>query len=242
MMRLDLALVAQGQARSRSHARQLIDAGRVSLDGSPTVKPSTAVDASSSIHVDADHYVSRAAHKLIRALDESGLAVPARVLDAGASTGGFSQVLLERGAEEVYAVDVGHSQMAESIAQDPRVRLREGLNLRDLTLADVDREPVGLAVADVSFISLTLITEPILAVLSPQGQALLMVKPQFEVGREHLDSHGVVRDEAARRAAVDSVVVKARSLGWRLDWQGESGLPGERGNRETFSLFSREAA
>ncbi len=236
-MRLDLALVDRGLARSRSHARQLIDAGAVALDGGRPGKPSTQVTPDTAIQVVEDPYVSRAAHKLIHALDASGLRVPDRVLDAGASTGGFTQVLLERGAKRVYAVDVGHGQMAASVRGDPRVVNREGLNLRELTLADVDGQAVDLAVADVSFISLTLVLAPILSVLAADGQALLLVKPQFEVGRAGLDSHGVVRDESVRRQAVAAVVGRAAALGWDLVWQSESGLPGQDGNREIFCLF-----
>ncbi len=240
-MRLDLALVERGLARSRSHARQLIDGGRVRLPASSPVKASTAVGPETVIEVESDPYVSRAAHKLIQALDQSGLAVPARVLDAGASTGGFTQVLVERGAQLVYAVDVGHGQLAPQLRADPKVVVEEGLNLRDLTLAAVGGHPVDLAVADVSFISLRLILGPIFEVLAPDGSALVLVKPQFEVGRARLDSHGVVVEESARLQAVESVVDRARQLGWSLRWSGESAVAGEKGNQETFCLFRRAA-
>lgn len=147
-------------------------------------------------------------------------------------------MLLERGAELVYAVDVGHGQLAEPVASDPRVVAREGLNLRDLTLADVGGRPVDLVVADVPFISLTLLVEPRLAVLDPAGAALLMVKPQFEVGRGGLDAHGVVADPARAEAAVDAVSDAAARLGWTTVWRGETPLPGERGNREYFLRLS----
>ncbi len=160
-----------------------------------------------------------------------------RALDAGASTGGFTQVLLERGCAPVYAVDVGHGQLAAPVASDPRVVAREGLNLRDLTLADLDGEPVDVVVADVSFISLTLLVAPLLAVLRPTGVAVLMVKPQFEVGRAALDSQGVVADPAAAVGAVQPVVDAAAALGWACVWQGASTLPGERGNREFFVVL-----
>ena len=185
----------------------------------------------------ADHYVSRAAHKLAGALAASGLVVPPRVLDAGASTGGFTQVLLEAGAEHVYAVDVGHGQLTPELRADPRVVVRERLNLRDLTLENLDGEPVDLVVADVSFISLTLLLAPLFAVLRPSGAALLLVKPQFEVGRGGLDDRGVVRDEAARARAVDAVIEAAAGLGRRAVWQGVSQLPGESGNVEYFVRF-----
>lgn len=238
-MRLDLALVAQGKARSRSHARQLVDAGKVRIPGMGVVKASTQVGEDHQILVEQDHYVSRGAHKLLGALEDSGVRVPSRVLDAGASTGGFTQVLLERGAEVVYAVDVGHDQLAPILRGDPRVRVIEGLNLRDLRLAHMDSKPVEMVVGDVSFISLTLLLEPLLSVLAPDGLALLLVKPQFEVGRGGVDSHGVVRDHARHLEAIDMVVDKAQSLGWVERWRRESLLVGEHGNRETFCLFAQ---
>jgi len=238
-VRLDLALVGRGLARSRSHARQLIDAGRVRVAGLGTVKAATIVDSGSDIFVRTDPYVSRAAHKLIPALDESGVAVPERVLDAGASTGGFTQVLLERGARLVYAVDVGHGQMAPSLRDDPRVVVAEGVNVRDLNLAHVGGHPVGLVVADLSFISLRLVLERLLSVLECDGAALILVKPQFEVGRANLDSHGVVVDNVVGERAVSGIIELATALGWRLDWSAPSRLPGEKGNQEVFCLFRR---
>ncbi|MDR0488840.1 MAG: TlyA family RNA methyltransferase [Propionibacteriaceae bacterium] len=236
-MRLDLALVERGLARSRSHARQLIEAGRVTIPFQTSPKPSIIVGSEIQIEVEVDPYVSRGAHKLIHALDHSGLVITGRVLDAGASTGGFTQVLLERGVTQVYAVDVGHDQMVENLRHDPRVVLREGLNLRELSLNDVENQRVDYVVADVSFISLTMILEPILAVLKPEGAALVLVKPQFEVGRGGLDSHGVVVDELVRAQAVTGVIEHARTLGWFLDWSAPSAVVGEKGNQETFCLF-----
>jgi len=237
MMRCDLALVERGLARSRSHARQLIESDQVRIEGIPLVKPSTPVGPEAVIDVRQDPYVSRAAHKLIHALDACRITVSGRVLDAGASTGGFTQVLLERGATVVYAVDVGHDQMAEVIRQDPRVVVEEGVNLRDLTLDHVGGEPVDLVVADVSFISLRLILDRLFSVLEEDGYALVLVKPQFEVGRSALDSHGVVTDGRTRLYAVESVVARARELGWSLAWSAPSALTGEKGNQEVFCLF-----
>lgn len=228
-MRLDLALVERGLARSRNQAATLIAEGRVRVNGAPARKASFAVGEDDSITAESEPWVSRAAHKLIGALDDSGTPVPARVLDAGASTGGFTQVCLARGAELVFAVDVGHDQLAPELRADPRVVVHEGLNLRDLTLDDLDGEPVDLVVGDVSFISLTLLLEPLFAVC--RGEALLLVKPQFEVGRV---KDGVVTDERARRGAVEKVVEQAEALGWRCTWQGESKLPGASGNVEVF--------
>lgn len=247
--RLDVALVELGLARSRHLAQQLVAQGIVSVDGRPATKVSQPVAEGQQVVVD-DHraWVSRAAHKLIGALDALGWSqVPARVLDAGASTGGFTEVLLERGAQQVYAVDVGHGQLVEQLREDPRVANREGLNLRDLTLADLDDQPVDLVVCDVSFISLTLLLEPLFAVLGtgpqgtgePRGKALLMVKPQFEVGRKRLDSRGVTRTQEDRDEAVAAVVAAAGELGWRAVWTGESELPGPAGNLEYFVCFER---
>lgn len=238
-MRLDQALVGRGLARSRQHASELIRSGLVTVDGVVASKPSTTVGDGAAVDAPADVYVGRAAHKLLGALEDSHTSVHGRALDAGASTGGFTQVLLEAGASRVYAVDVGHDQLVASLRRDPRVVVHEGTNLRDLTLEHVENEPVDLVVADVSFISLRLLLEPMLAVLRPDGAALLMVKPQFEVGRERLGAGGVVRDEKDRTAAVDGVAEAARALGWTEDWRGLSRLPGPAGNVEVFLRLHR---
>lgn len=238
--RLDAVLVRRGLARSRGQAAEAVRAGLVSVNGRPARKPSEPVGDNDKVRLaEGDHYVSRAAHKLLGALDESGLAVSGRALDAGASTGGFTQVLLERGADLVYAVDVGHDQLVPSVRTDPRVRVHEGLNLRDLTLGHLDGRPVDLVVGDVSFISLRLLVRPLLAVLAPRGAALLLVKPQFEVGRGGLDSRGVVREPGARERAVDDVVRAAAEVGWHPTWRGESRTPGASGNVEFFVLLRR---
>ncbi len=233
-MRLDRALVERGLARSRSQAAKAIADGLVQVDGVTVRKPALPVTPETQIEARQQTWVSRAATKLLGALTESGTHVTGRVLDAGASTGGFTQVCLASGAELVYAVDVGHSQLAEEIRSDPRVVVREGLNVRDITLADVEQQPVDLLVADLSFISLQLVLGPLLALLRPDGVALLLVKPQFEVGRERLGSGGIVADPADRAAAVAEVIDAAAKLGWRCDWQGQSSLPGTHGNVEFF--------
>lgn len=238
-MRLDQALVRRGLARSRQHASELIRSGQVTVDGLAAAKPSLPVDDAAQLDAPADLYVGRAAHKLVGALADSGTTVHGRALDAGASTGGFTQVLLESGAQRVYAVDVGHDQLAPAVRSDPRVVVHEGTNLRDLTLDLVDNERVDLVVADVSFISLKLLLEPMLGVLRPDGMALLMVKPQFEVGRERLGAGGVVRKEKDRVTAVDEVAKAARALGWPEDWRGVSRLPGPAGNVEYFLRLRR---
>jgi 23S rRNA (cytidine1920-2'-O)/16S rRNA (cytidine1409-2'-O)-methyltransferase len=228
----------RGLARSRSQARSYLDAGWVRLNGRIVTKASTPVDDADDVAlVRSDPYVSRAAHKLRGALVDTGLRPSGRALDAGASTGGFTQVLLESGCDPVYAVDVGHGQLDPSIAADPRVRVREGLNLRDLVVDDLDGVPVDWIVADVSFISLRVLLEPLLRVLRPAGGALLLVKPQFEVGRGGLGRGGVVRDEAQRSAAVDAVASMAADLGRAPTWMGPSRLPGQNGNVEYFLLL-----
>jgi 23S rRNA (cytidine1920-2'-O)/16S rRNA (cytidine1409-2'-O)-methyltransferase len=239
-VRLDLALAARGLARSRTAAQAAIAAGRVTVNGQPAARPSQPVADGDDLELTGgDHYVSRAAHKLLGALADSGLGIPDRVLDAGASTGGFTQVCLEAGAATVYAVDVGHGQLDPALRADPRVVVHERTNLRDLTLAHTGGAPVGLVVADVSFISLRLLLPALLAVLEPSGAALLLVKPQFEVGRAGLDGTGVVRDPALRDGAVDAVAADAAALGWPAVWRGASRLPGERGNREYFVALSQ---
>ncbi len=233
--RLDVELVRRGLARSRAAAREAVAAGAVLVNEAVAIKPSTEISELDRVVVsEIDRYVSRAARKLVAALADSQTPVRGRVLDAGASTGGFTQVCLEAGAERVYAVDVGHGQLAASLRADPRVTVREHTNLRDLTLTELDAEPVDLVVADVSFISLTLLLAPLLSVVRPDGTALLLVKPQFEVGRGGLDRRGVVRDERARAAAVQRVAEAASALGWRTVWQGPSRVVGENGNQEYF--------
>lgn len=238
-MRLDVALVERGLARSRTHAAQLISEGRVTVNGLPARKASLRIGSDDELTAETEPWVSRAAHKLLGALDDSGFEVAGRVLDAGASTGGFTQVCLERGASLVYAVDVGHDQLAAEIRSHPRVRVHEGLNLRDLTLSHLDGEPVDRIVGDVSFISLSLLLPALLAVLRPDGEALLLVKPQFEVGRDRLGTGGVVRDDALRHECVDAVVAGAAMLGWRERWRGMSALPGASGNVEYFVRLTR---
>lgn len=234
-MRLDVALVTRGLAPSRNQAAAAVARGEVRVAGVVAAKASMQVGDGDEITSEAERWVSRAARKLIGALDESGVDVHGRVLDAGASTGGFTQVCLERGAECVYAVDVGHGQLDAQLREDPRVVVREGLNLRDLTLDDLDGEAVDLIVGDVSFISLALLLEPLFAVC--RGQALLLVKPQFEVGRARLGAGGVVESERDRREAVAGIRTQAERRGWETTWEGVSSLPGSAGNIEHFLCF-----
>lgn len=242
--RLDAALAARGLARSRTHAATLIAEGLVTVDGRPVVKASTAVGDETLIEVaGADHYVSRAAHKLIAALDAFGVDPSDRiVLDAGASTGGFSQVLLERGARTVLSVDVGHGQLAPQLAGAPGLILVEGCNVRHLDGAELARltgvaEPPTLVVADLSFISLTTVLPALRRSASEDAEFVLLVKPQFEVGRSNT-REGVVRDPAARGDAVMGVLWAGHDLGLRTAGVLSSPIAGTHGNREVLVLLS----
>ena len=227
-------MVARGLARSRNQARALIVSGRVRLNGVVVTRPAVPVLATDQVGAAADPYVSRAAHKLLGALADLRLQVTGRALDAGASTGGFTQVLVERGCRRVYAVDVGSGQLAPELRADPRVTSREGVNLRDLGLQHLDGAPVDLVVADVSFISLTLLVGPLAAVLHPEGLMLLLVKPQFEVGRHRLGKGGVVGSGVLRAEAVETVVRAAEPYGWHPVGTAPSRLLGANGNQEVF--------
>ena len=234
-VRLDVALVERGFVATRARARDAILRGRVTVEGRPATRPALAVPRDAAIAVDdpAAPYVSRAALKLVAALDTFGFAADGVVaLDVGAATGGFTQVLLERGARRVYAVDVGHGQLDPRLAADPRVVSREGVNARDFTAADVG-EPVGAVVVDVSFISLKLVLPAVLASAAPLAWGVFLVKPQFEVGRKNLGKGGIVRDAAhAKQAAADI----AQWLDDDLDWPSIGIVPspilGGDGNRE----------
>ena len=236
MSRLDRALVDRGLLNSRSRAAREIAAGRVSVNGRTASKASQDVKDTDDVTVtEPDPWVARSAHKLLGALDAfdltdelSGLTA----LYAGASTGGFTQVLLTRGVAQVWAVDVGHDQLAPILRVDPRVHVREGLNLREL--ADSDVPTIDLVVADVSFISLRLLIAPLLAATAAYGELLLMVKPQFELARASLDKHGVVTSRDKRRRAIDSVLESVTDHDARVTDIAPSPLPGPSGNREYF--------
>jgi 23S rRNA (cytidine1920-2'-O)/16S rRNA (cytidine1409-2'-O)-methyltransferase len=236
-LRLDTELVRRGLARSRTQAQSLIATGRVRVEGRTTTRASLRVDPSTPIEAEPETYVSRAAHKLIGALDDLRLDLVGRALDAGSSTGGFTQVLLERGCRHVTAVDVGTNQLAPVLRADSRVTLHEQTNLRALTLAHVGGRPVDVTVADLSFISLTLLMPVLTAVTDRSGQLLLLVKPQFEVGRERLGPGGVVRSAQLHREAVAAVLDRAGELGWPAHGAAASRLPGADGNREFFVLL-----
>jgi 23S rRNA (cytidine1920-2'-O)/16S rRNA (cytidine1409-2'-O)-methyltransferase len=242
--RLDTVLAQLGLARSRNHAARLIAEGLVTVDGVPVSKASTRVGEDQVVVVAAsDHYVSRSANKLVAAFDAFGIPVDDRlVLDVGASTGGFTQVLLERGARLVIALDVGHDQLAESIRADDRVIVVEGFNARALTarsLAErsgIDTSP-ELVVADLSFISLITVMPALIETVGLEADYVFLVKPQFEVGRTGI-KEGIVRDASLRADAVSGVMWAAWDL--RLGTAGfiPSPIAGNAGNREYLVWLS----
>ena len=242
--RLDAALAARGLARSRSHAATLISQGLVTVDGVGVVKPAMRVRDEQRLDVaHTDHYVSRAAHKLIAALD--GFSIDPEgvlALDVGASTGGFTQVLLERGARAVIALDVGHGQLAEPVREDPRVRNVEGVNARYLDAAQfIDvagtSEQPSLVVGDLSFISLGLVLPSLLSVAAPGADFVMLVKPQFEVGRTGI-REGVVRSAPLRGDAIMGVLWAAWDLGLGTAGILPSPIAGNSGNREYLAWLS----
>jgi 23S rRNA (cytidine1920-2'-O)/16S rRNA (cytidine1409-2'-O)-methyltransferase len=246
--RLDAELVRRGLARSREQAAALVAAGRVHVRGAPARKVAALVDPADPVRVVGDDpardYVSRGGHKLAGALatfGPSGLVVAGRrCLDAGASTGGFTDGLLRAGAAEVVAVDVGYGQLAWSLRTDDRVRVLERTNVRTLSPAAIGG-PVELTVADLSFISLRLVLPALSACTAAAGDLTLMVKPQFEVGRERVGDGGVVRDPDLRADAVLAVAAAAAELGLGVAGVAASPLPGPSGNVEFFLWLRRDA-
>lgn len=249
LRRLDAELVRRGLARSREHASQLIADGRVTVHGNAATKPATQVDTGAALVVAKDEhdpeYASRGGHKLagaFAAFAPGGLSVAGRrCLDAGASTGGFTDVLLRSGADHVVAVDVGYGQLAWSLRQDQRVTVKDRTNVRDLTLKQVDGTPVDVVVGDLSFIPLALVLPALVRCASADADLVLLVKPQFEVGRERLGSGGVVRSARLRTEAVHKVAEQAGQLGLGVLGVTASPLPGPSGNVEYF-LWLRAGA
>ncbi len=233
-MRLDKALVVGGVCRSRGEAQALLDAGLISVNERRGLKASTETADGAVLvrHDTGPRFVSRGALKLEGVLTEFGIAVAGLdALDVGASTGGFTECLLRRGIRSVIAVDVGHGQMALEIAADPRVQSREGVNARFLAPADFPH-PFGIIVADVSFISLTLVLPALAPLLTADGSLICLVKPQFEVGAAHLGKGGIVRDARARAEAVERVAHAAHALGLRETARMVSPIEGSDGNVE----------
>ena len=247
-VRLDRELVRRGLARSREHAVTMIENGQVLVRGVRAKKPATMVDASDPVRVLRDdttvEYVSRGGHKLAGALaafQPKGLVVEGRrCLDAGASTGGFTDVLLRAGARQVIAVDVGYGQLAWSLRSDPRVEVHDRTNVRELT-PEMIGGPVDLTVADLSFISLKLVLPALHACTRAEGDLVVMVKPQFEVGRGKVGGGGVVRDPGLRAEAVQGVADTAATMGRGVAGIARSPLPGPSGNVEFFLWLVRGA-
>ena len=252
MIRLDLLLVQQQLASSRTHARKLIDAGRVLLsDGHswrPATKASQSLSEDTQIQVEAlpeDQYVSRAGLKLAGILDQTGLDPTGwHALDIGCSTGGFSDCLLQKGAELVVGVDVGHDQLAMSLRDDPRMHLFEGLNARHLTaeqIAPFSDAGFDAIVMDVSFISQTLILPQLPPLMKSGGHLLSLVKPQFEVGPEGIGKGGLVRDPALYQGVQDKIAALCKEMGLEIQEYMESPITGGDGNRE-FLLWAQKRA
>jgi 23S rRNA (cytidine1920-2'-O)/16S rRNA (cytidine1409-2'-O)-methyltransferase len=241
--RLDQLLVARGLAKSRAQAQALIMAGRVAVEGLASPKAGALVPEAARVTVkESPPFVSRGGEKLAGALDHFAVSPAGKVaLDTGASTGGFTHVLLTRGARRVYAVDVGYGQLDLSLRSDPRVVVLERVNIRYLPAATIP-EPIDLATLDLSFISLTLVLPKILELLRPGGEIVALVKPQFEVGKGQVGKGGVVRDPQLQQAAVQKVAAAAAALGLQVSPAFPSSLKGPKGNQEYFLYVIRPGA
>ena len=234
--RLDKVIKKRRLIRSRSRAQRMIAAGRVKVDGQVITRPGHPIDPEAEIEIlSYEPYVSRGGEKLQAALEQFRIDPKHKIcLDIGASTGGFTDCLLQRGASKVYAVDVGHDQLHPNLRRDERVIVREGLNARYLEPQDIG-EPVDLVTIDVSFISLKLILPPLAEILAPGGDLVVLVKPQFEVGRERLPDDGVVKDEADREAVLQDLRTFIEiETPWSVVGEMESPIEGEKGNVEVF--------
>jgi len=238
--RLDKVIKARRLIRSRSRAQRMIESGRVKVDGHVISRPGHPIDSEAEIEIlSFEPYVSRGGEKLEAALEQFRVDPKCKVcLDVGASTGGFTDCLLQHGATKVYAIDVGHDQLHPNLRRDERVVVREGLNARFLEPHDID-EPIELVTIDVSFISLRLILPPLVELLAPGADIVALVKPQFEVGKEKLPGDGVVKSEADREAALQAVRSFVESeTPWRVADQMTSPIEGAKGNVE-FCLHIR---
>jgi 23S rRNA (cytidine1920-2'-O)/16S rRNA (cytidine1409-2'-O)-methyltransferase len=235
-LRLDVFLVESGLAESREKAQALVMAGRVRVKGEPATKPGTSVRPTDAVEVlSGPAHVGRGALKLEGALDAFGVSPAGRVaVDVGASTGGFTETLLSRGASRVYAVDVGRGQLHEKLRADPRVVVVEGVNARRLS-AEIIPDPCSLATVDVSFISVRKVLGPLRSVLAPGAEALVLVKPQFEVGKGQVGRGGIVKDEALHLQALRDVAGEASKVhGYAIRGACASPIRGAEGNREFF--------
>lgn len=238
-IRLDQALVQKALCTSREQAKRLIIAGEVSVDGHPSTKPGLLIAEDAQLHVKTPpKFVSRGGFKLEGALDHFGIDVTGKIcLDIGASTGGFTDCLLQRGAAKVFAFDVGTNQLVWKLRSDPRVVSRENLNVRHMKPEDIG-ERVDVLVGDVSFISLTLVLPAATSVVKPGGDCLVLVKPQFELSRDEVGKGGIVREPALHQKACDKIRAFVESDP-RLVWKGitESSIQGTDGNREFLAWF-----
>ncbi|MFT4148231.1 MAG: TlyA family RNA methyltransferase [Micrococcaceae bacterium] len=241
MQRLDVELTERKLAKSRSQAQELIAHGHININGQRAKKASLKVKDSDVLEVlEKPKYVSRAGLKLEAALDHFNIDVTGlEVLDAGASTGGFTDVLLQRNARKIWAIDVGHKQLDSTLRKHPQVIVREGFNIRDLTLENLDGT-VDMVVGDLSFISLTLVLQPLAEVTKEQGNIVLLIKPQFEVGKENLARTGVVTSEKLRKDAVAKVMTAAAKLGLEERGLMKSPLQGGHGNIEYIAFFQKK--
>jgi len=232
-------MARRGLADSGESARRLIMAGRVRVDSRPANKPDLRVDSSTSIVVmpGAPEYASRGAYKLIAALDHFGVKTAGRLaLDVGASTGGFTDVLLQRGVERAIALDVGYGQIAMKLRKDPRVTVLDRTNIRLASPADLPFTP-ELVTIDTSFISLRLVIPAVLQLIAPSAEIIALIKPQFEVGKGKVGKGGIVRDDALRLGAVEDIVKFAESIGLKVAGTIESPIAGAAGNREYLALM-----
>jgi 23S rRNA (cytidine1920-2'-O)/16S rRNA (cytidine1409-2'-O)-methyltransferase len=239
MQRLDMEMARRGLALSREKAQRLIMAGRVRVNSRPAAKPDLRVDATTPIAVvgNAAEYASRGAYKLLAALDHFAVDVGGRLaLDVGASTGGFTDVLLHRGAAHVIALDVGYGQLAEHLRTDQRVTVMDRTNIRYVSAAALPYSP-GLVVADTSFISLRLVLPAIVKIIPAIADIIVLIKPQFEAGKGKVGKGGIVRDPAIRQQAVEGVLDAARTLGLDAVGTMESPIQGASGNREFLALL-----
>ncbi|WP_108663603.1 TlyA family RNA methyltransferase [Acuticoccus kandeliae] len=238
-MRLDQLLVDRGLSRTRSQAREAILRGAVLVDGVVATRPGQKIGPAAAIEAEADPYVSRSAHKLAAALDHFAIdPADADALDVGASTGGFTEVLLRRGARRVIALDVGRDQLDPSIASDARVTVMEGVNARHIAPDDLPFAP-DFVVSDVSFISLTLVLPPVLAATAPRARLVALIKPQFEVGKDHIGKGGIVREDAPVEAVLERVAALVTAEGFAVLGLIPSPVPGGDGNREFLIAAER---
>jgi 23S rRNA (cytidine1920-2'-O)/16S rRNA (cytidine1409-2'-O)-methyltransferase len=239
--RLDKIIKQRRLIRSRSRAQRMIAAGRIKVDGRIITRPGHAIDPDADIEIlSFEQYVSRGGDKLEAALEQFRLdAKGLTCLDIGASTGGFTDCLLQHGAAKVYAIDVGHDQLHPRLRRHPNVVVREGVNARYLEAQDIG-DPIDLATIDVSFISLRLILMPLGDILAPEGRIVALVKPQFEIGRDKLPGDGIVKDENARQAVLSDLrAFVASDTPWRVAVEMPSPIAGEKGNLEYLFLLDR---